>query len=146
MARVEATYAAKRTLPLALRLTRNHVHVAAKLAFWRSASPRMRDLARAARLSISTVKRALARLRGNGLLSWTRRVLYCRGWRAMIASAYALLSSKPVSYQGLRSSLVLTPPGDRRSVEVVRAPATDLLLARRQVIERRLQAARGRLA
>ena len=130
---VETAWRAKVCCPAGKRLTRLHVHIAAKLAFWRSATCRQRSLARAAGCCTRTVQRALAVLPGLGLLSWTRRVLACRGWRAQVASAYTLLSCKPLAFQVMRSSASLSPPGRRAAAP---GPVGDLLLARRAARDR----------
>jgi DNA-binding transcriptional MocR family regulator len=106
---------ARDVLPFGQRPTDLHVRVAAKLAFWRNAHPSHRSLARAAKCSRRTVRRALARLSALGLLSWTRRVLVGRGWRARIANGYAF-SSMPLSSTSLKSikipcSATLSPSG-----------------------------------
>jgi len=101
---LEAAYAAR-------KLTRLHVHIGYLLHGWRSRCPTHRKLAQAAKCSIRTVQRALSRLHELGLLSWTRRVLACVGFRAQIANAYHLLSHEPLSYLTLRtqSSVSLSP-------------------------------------
>jgi hypothetical protein len=104
----QAVLQARNTLPHGQRPTDTHVRVAAKLSGWRARFPRHRQLAHAARCSVRTVRRALARLHDLGLLSWTRTVLAGPGWRAQIANDYALLSEASLSYQALRTSAKLT--------------------------------------
>lgn len=94
---LEAAYRAR-------QLTRTHVHVGYKLAGWRTSTPSHAALARSAGCSVSTVRRALARMHALGLLTWTRRVLASPGWRAQIANAYSLLSNLPVSFSCLKMS------------------------------------------
>jgi hypothetical protein len=109
-----AVMAARDTLPHGQRPTDLHVRVAAKLAYWRSPDPRQRSLARAARCSVRSVQRALARLHELGLLTWTRRVVRCSGWRAQVANSYRLtLSPEPLLFLPIRiqSSAKLSPPG-----------------------------------
>lgn len=131
MRQVEQAWRARAAAPAGERLTRLHCHVAAKVAFWRSPCPTHRAIARAARCSTSTVKRALRRLHAIGLLSWTRRVIANRGWRAQVANSYAF-NAASLSYQILRTSVRLTPsapePGDG-----------DLLIARRAALQERLR-------
>ena len=93
--RVEAAWRKRSVDKQKRRLTRLHVHVAAKLAFWRSPSPRHGALARAANCSKRTVRRAMALLHALGLLSWTRRVVSISGWRANVSNSYQFLSTKP---------------------------------------------------
>ena len=133
---VEGAWRARATAPGTPPLTRLHVHVAAKLAYWRKADVRHRELARAARCSVRTVRRALARLHALGLLSWTRRVLSVRGWRAQVANQYHLNASSSLSYQELKSAARLSPPGWRAGPAHAPEPAVDLLAARRAAIER----------
>ena len=133
IANVEMAFREKTRGPSCPPLTRLHVHIAAKLAFWRSPMARHRSLARAASCSVRTVRRALARLNALGLLSWTRRVFACRGWRAQIANAYHLNASSLPSYQRIKSSAWLSPPGARLT-EVTPKGAPDLLAARRQAL------------
>jgi hypothetical protein len=102
-----AVMAARNSLPFGQRPTDLHVRVAAKLAFWRSAHPSHRSLARAAKCSRRTVRRALARLRDLGLMTWCRRVLVGRGWRARIANGY-VFSSRPLSSTSLKSIKILS--------------------------------------
>jgi hypothetical protein len=104
----QAVLHARNTLPHGQRPTDTHVRVAAKLSGWRARFPRHRQLAHAARCSVRTVRRALARLHELGLLSWARTVLTGPGWRAQIANDYAPLSSKPLSYQSLRTPAKLS--------------------------------------
>ncbi len=92
------------------RLTGNHVLVARKLAFSLSHAPKHRELAAKTGLSTKTVQRALAILHELGLLSWTRRVLKGPGWRAQIANAYELLSSKALTYLGIKTSVKMSTP------------------------------------
>lgn len=99
---LDAVILARRTLPHGKRPTDLHVTIAAKLAYWRSPTCRHRALARAARCSTRSVIRAFARLHALGLLSWTRRVVFCTGWRAQVASIYDLGSCKPLAYASLR--------------------------------------------
>lgn len=130
---VETAWRSRTTTARGRQLTRLHVHIAAKLAFWRHGSaPRHRALARVSRCSISTVRRALAILHSLGLLTWTRRVLACKGWRAQISNAYAF-SSKAISYQCLRRDADLNTSGGALGMD---AP---LLAARRAEIERRFR-------
>ncbi len=122
LAAAETLWRARATLTAEQRLTRLHLHIYAKLVCWRQPTPRHRDLARAAHCSLRTVKRALTRLRANGLLGWTRRVVRGIGWRAQISNAYAFssmpLASLPSSkFLVLRSSAKMAPSG---------LPASDL--------------------
>ena len=132
---VEAAWRNRAAMPKGQRLTRLHVHVAAKLAFWRGSNPSHRQLARSARCSTRTVQRALARLHGMGLLSWTRRVLKGRGWRAQIANAYHFLSNASLTYQSLKSPANLSPSGGGGDAAIAR----DILERRARVIQGRLQ-------
>lgn len=132
---VEKAWRDRATAPGVPPLTRLHVHVAAKLAWWRKPDVRHRELARAARCSTRTVRRALARLHALGLLSWTRRVLAVRGWRAQIANHYHLCSSSSVSYQELRSSAKMSPPGTPPPLGRA-ADVPDLLARRRAWLDR----------
>jgi len=141
IANVEQAFRERREAPGCPPLTRLHVHVAAKLAFWRSPMARHRSLARAASCSVRTVRRALCRLNALGLLSWTRRVFACRGWRAQIANAYHLNASSLPDYQRIKSSAVLAPPGGR-TLTAAPTGATDLLVAARHLIANRMLAAR----
>jgi predicted ArsR family transcriptional regulator len=93
---------ARDTMPYGQRPTDTHCRIAAKLAFWRSANVTHRAIARAAKCSARTVRRALARLRTLGLLAWTRRVVVGRGWRAQIANRYTIVP-KPLSSASLES-------------------------------------------
>ncbi|CAB4137797.1 hypothetical protein UFOVP326_86 [uncultured Caudovirales phage] len=143
LARVESAWRERATTPDGRRLTRLHVHIAAKLAYWRSTTPRHRALARAARCSTRTVRRALDRLRALELLSWTRRVVRGVGWRAQVSNAYRLapLAEQSSCYQVLKSPAVLSPSGTATpaSAPVMEAP---LLLARRLAVERMLASRR----
>jgi AraC-like DNA-binding protein len=136
---VEEAWTSRARTPDGKALTRLHVHIAAKLAFWRSPVCRQRSLARAAGCSIRTVQRALARLYALSLLSWTRRVLATRAWRAQVANAYSLGSKERVSYQCIRSSANLSPPGTGRPLI---QPQGDLLEAARMRMQARFLAAR----
>ncbi len=138
---VEVAWREKARCPAGKRLTRLHVHIAAKLAFWRSPVCRQKNLARAAGCTARTVQRALQRLHGLGLLSWTRRVLACRGWRAQVANAYSLLSCKPLAFQVIQSSANVSPPGRQAAAP---GPVGDLLLARRAAREREWEEATRR--
>ena len=135
IAAVERAWRERATTPDGKCLTRLHVHVAAKLAFWRKPAARHRELARAARCSTRTVRRALGRLHALGLLSWTRRVLATRGWRAQIANLYHLNSSSSLGYQRLKSAANLSPPGAPIGKREA-SGAPDMLAARRAAIER----------
>jgi hypothetical protein len=64
------------------------------------------------------------------LLTWTRRVIACRGWRAQISNAYSF-SSKAISYQSLISAPNLNTSGAAVALD---AP---LLAARRAEMHRR---------
>jgi hypothetical protein len=133
---VEACFKARTVAACGKRLTALHVRIASKLAFWRGAHPKHRQLARAAGCSSRTVRRALAILHSLLLLSWDRRVVTGKGWRAQTANAYALGSKKEIGYQNLISSVSLSAPAQ---------PVTrqgDLLLARQRTIHARLLAGR----
>lgn len=142
IAAVEAAWRSRADMPAEHRLTRLHVHIAAKLAFWRgSGSPSHRKLAKAAGCSKRTVQRALARLHLLELLSWTRRVVRGRGWRALISNTYHFLSNTSLNYQYLMSSVRLSPSAPAPATAGAGSGATDLLAARRAVNEARLRAA-----
>ncbi len=138
-----AVMAARDSLPHGQRPTDLQVRVAAKLAYWRSPDPRQRSLARAARCSVRSVQRALVRLHELGLLTWTRRVVRCSGWRAQVANAYRLtLSLEPLSFLPIRiqSSVKLSPPGPRPAA----GPALAAIAAARQAkLEAAWSARRG---
>ena len=91
------------------QVTRLHVHIGYVLSGWRTGIPKHRQIAFAAGCCVRSVVRALARLHALGLLSWTRRVVACRGWRAQTANSYALLSPKPLSVSVIQSSASLSP-------------------------------------
>ncbi len=100
-----------RTLPHGRRPTRLHVHLIAKLACWRSATPTHRALARAARCSRGTVLNALRRLRALGLLSWQARTVCGRGFAVRISNRYSF-SPKPLESIRIQCGAVFehTPP------------------------------------
>lgn len=112
---IVAVMAARDRLPFGKRPTRDHVEIARKLAFWQGAAPSHQQLANATHTSRRTVIRALKRLHALGLLTWTRRVVAGRGWRAQIANSYAF-SQSSLSFLVLRTSATLSQP----------APALDL--------------------
>ena len=93
-------------------VTALHVKIAVSLAYARLTNPSHRSLARRAGCSSRTVRRALRILHGLGLLSWTRIVVRGRGWRAQVSSAYQLLSCKPLSFLGIKTSASLSASGE----------------------------------
>lgn len=129
--------AARLTLPHGQRPTRDHVEVARLLARWQHPCPPHAKLARAAGVHRNTVGKALARLRGLGLLSWTRQVTRLRGgWIAQVANRYALQSNAgcpaaPISKQiktlfscptklvHRAKPAVSSDPGDRQRLEEI---------------------------
>jgi DNA-binding transcriptional MocR family regulator len=121
---VAAVMSARACIKHGDRPTDLHVTIARKLAFWRGRAPSHQELANAAHTSRRTVIRALARLRELGLLTWTRRVVCGKGWRAQVSNAYDF-TSKPLSYLRLRTSAMLSPPAP--------APVLAEIAARRTV-------------
>lgn len=143
LALVECAWRDRARAPGGQPLTRLHVHIAAKLAFWRSANPKHRSLARAARCSTRTVRRALARLAALGLLSWTRRVVCCRGWRAQVANSYSVGASpslSPCLPIRISCSASLSPPGSQAPAEQSIAAARAALAAVSRAGEARMLA------
>jgi hypothetical protein len=90
IAQVEQAWRKKTTSDAGKRLTRLHVHIAAKLAFWRSPQCRQRALARAAGCSVRTVRRAIHLLNALSLLGWTKIIIRGHGWRVRVMNAYSL--------------------------------------------------------
>ena len=144
VASVEGAWRTRDQKPEELRLTRLHVHVACKLVYWRTTTPKASDLAHAAACSVRTVRRALAILKGLGLLSWTRRVFGCRGWRALVSSRFDFLSQRDLLTQTLRSPANLAPPARMKAPPPPPAVARDLLAERRAATERRILEERRR--
>jgi hypothetical protein len=146
LARVETAWRERALTAEGKRLTRLHVHIAAKLAFWRSPNPKQRSIARASRCSTRTVQRALAVLSGLGLLAWQRCVLATVGWVAQVANRYFLGSTLRYKKQVLICSANVSPPGTTRSASPSPRPSPalpiDLLAARRRSMEARMRAAR----
>ena len=143
LARVEAAWKTRAATPDGRRLTRLHVHVAAKLAYWRSTTPRHRALARASRCCTRTVRRALDRLRALGLLNWQRRVVRGVGWRAQTSNAYTITPScLPLfpTYQVLNSPAKLSTPARSTTAPAAATDAQAALAARREAMDARLLA------
>jgi hypothetical protein len=91
IAAVEAAWRTRIASPIdGKRLTRLHVHVAAKLAFWRGSQCRQKALARAANCDVRTVRRALHLLNALSLLGWTKITLAGKGWRVRVCNVYHL--------------------------------------------------------
>jgi DNA-binding transcriptional MocR family regulator len=119
------------------RLTGNHVLVSRRLAFSQARTPSHRLLALRTGLSTKTVQRAFKILHALGLLTWTRRVVYIVGARRQISNAYTLLSSKPLSFLGIKSSVKLSTclrpapaaAAVRADFQAVRAKNAAILLA-----------------
>jgi hypothetical protein len=118
------------------RLTRLHVHIAAKLAFWRGAQCRQRALARASGCSVRTVRRALHLLNELSLLGWTKIVLRGLGWRARICNAYHL-NAKEIKSIVYYSPASLSPTVETGLLEKARARFQRQMEA--EVAQKRLQ-------
>lgn len=99
-------------------LTCLHVKILALIAHWRGPYCSHRLVARAARCSKETVKRACAIARDFGLLSWDRQTVSLLGWRAQTANAYRLrggaIGHRTITLReekgGFSRSRNLTPP------------------------------------
>ena len=112
-------------------LTRLFRDIARTLADWKGAVVRHRDLARVCHCDKRSVVRALKWLHTYGLLSWSRRVLYCVcKWRAQIANDYTLLSQEKISFYRVLSWDNLSPPGIRVVSDPAAGSPRDLLDAR----------------
>jgi MarR-like DNA-binding transcriptional regulator SgrR of sgrS sRNA len=98
-------------------LTRLEVHIGYKLAAWKNPCPTHAQLAKAAGCDERTVRRALAKMRELGLLTWSRQVVVLHGWRAQIANRYELLSSKPISYLCFNRSDILSASGAAQAAQ-----------------------------
>ena len=128
-----------RELPHGRRPTRLHVHLVAKLAHWRSATPTHRALARAARCSRRTVVRGLARLRDLGLLSWAQRTVCGRGFAVRVSNRYSFIP-KPLESIRIPCSAELAHLPTQAIVAVLRKAEARVMAAWEA---RRLPAYRG---
>lgn len=119
IAQVEKAWHAKTTSEDGRRLTRLHVHIAAKLAFWRTPQCRQRALARAAGCSVRTVRRALHLLNALSLLGWTKIILRGNTWRVRVMNAY-VLGKKEILTKVLFSPANLSPAWENGLLEKAR--------------------------
>jgi hypothetical protein len=102
-------------------------------------------IATRAQCHAATVRRALGRLRGLGLVSWVRRLVRGSGtgWRCEQGSnAYCLAAPACDAHAARPVKRYQTREEAREERPLATAVATDLLVARREVMAQRLSAGR----